>query len=47
MDAKLVERSVVLQVILETCSDRHGVSDPGDSGFGIRDGAGQSDSFAF
>ena len=46
MDAKLVECSIVLQVILETCLDGHVVSDPGDCGFGVRDGAGQSDRFA-
>lgn len=46
MDTKLVKCSVVPQVILETCLDGHVVSSPGDSGLGVRDGAGQGDSFA-
>lgn len=42
-----MEGSVALQVILETCLDCHIVSLPGQSGLGVRDGAGQSDSFPF
>lgn len=30
MDMKLMESPVLLQVILETCSDGHIVPDPGD-----------------
>lgn len=45
MDTKLVKCSLVLQVVLETCLDGYVVSSPGDSGLGVRDGAGQSDSF--
>lgn len=46
MDTKLVKCSIVPQVILETCADDHVISSPGDTGLGVRDGAGQSDSFA-
>lgn len=40
-----MECSILPQVILKTCFDGRVVSDPGDSGLGVRDGAGQSDSF--
>ncbi len=46
MDTKLVDGSVVPQVVLESCFDGHIVSFPSDSGLGVRDGAGQSDSFS-
>lgn len=45
VDAKLVKRSLVYQIVLETGLDNHVVSFPGHRGFGVRYSARQSDRF--